>query len=977
MIDRQQIIFSDQVFVRRPFFSSAAYAVDKLKDVLCLNVFRNALWLSSPAFYQELEKKNFDFDLMSRKERLTALKFYNRMSFRATPFGSFSGFGLASWTALEKQVRRKSNQALLHLLPAVTSELESAEGQDLADDTLIAVNPTLYKLSNGWRYSRFETEKSGKLSFFVYLLAYNDVDELLLARLNGSPLTLEQLQGYLEELTDATREECRWHILKLLAGQVLLPGNALSLLVNNNSSKRYTLNYSEDLVLPTAVNSRTDGKSWYAGLDLLGLRGLNEEWQLEIRSAIQALDRLAPIPPKNPLDQFREDFERKFGERSVPILEALDPDLGIAYEGAVQPDEHELLKGIEFRQEQQTTDQLTWSPVHKLLVKEWLQNNKRNDWEPIVLGDRDLSGLTPSGVPFPPSFSVLCSLGEEKLIFHHAGGATANALTGRFSAFGDCFSNFCRSVARQEMAANPDIVFAEVVQVSHKKTDNINRRSQVYDHMIPLNSFPVKGSILPADIDVCIRSGEIFLVHRVTGKRIIPRLPTAFNYHHNDMPLFRFLCALQFNSIRANFDFDPGKLFPGLNFYPRIEYRRTVLSLARWHVNKDEIEHLVSHPLSISRLHLFCRTRGIPVEIAAGRGDQQLVFDLSNDEEAIFFLESLHNTSNSVITEFLGKRGVGLNGNDSFSSQYVLSLSNADQVYFPLPGTPDNDAVVRDFLPGSEWVYMKIYATYQSAEFILTHTLIPWIEKHRRRIRQWFFVRYFDSDSHLRIRFRVDTNDVKDIQYELQSLIGKICEAGLVQKAYFDTYHREIERYTSGLITDVEDVFFRGSECVSQYLMTDRRDENSAEAIWPLLHCYRMIGVFFENDWAQIVTLCSWAADALFKEHGGEKKLKRSMDDRFRELRPVLTATIEKECMENRVPSTMELALRRLSVASIGHQSVFRQRLIADMVHMQVNRIFSSGQRQHETFIWHCMLKLALTAEKMSSRIAVPIIDDR
>jgi hypothetical protein len=35
--------------------------------------------------------------------------------------------------------------------------------------------------------------------------------------------------------------------------------------------------------------------------------------------------------------------------------------------------------------------------------------------------------------------------------------------------------------------------------------------------------------------------------------------------------------------------------------------------------------------------------------------------------------------------------------------------------------------------------------------------------------------------------------------------------------------------------------------------------------------------------------------------------------------------------------------------------------LISDMVHMQVNRIFSSGQRRYEAFIWHCMVRLAIT----------------
>jgi thiopeptide-type bacteriocin biosynthesis protein len=981
MINIRQIKFLDKVFVRRPYFEASAYKVDNLRDVLKTNVFKNAIWIASTEFYKELEKKDFDFDSLNKKERLTALKFYNRMTFRATPFGAFSAFGLADWSNGNAGIKNADADPVLHLLPSVQHELMELESKSLTGDVLIAVNPTLYPLKSGWRYSRHEADEKGKLSFFVYLLQYDQADERLLGYLYEKPLPIAALIQYLIELTDCTNDEAWEHIIRLVDEQVLITKHALSLLSKAPFEDQLSGNYNENLQLPgfisdnkSAFGKIKDGKSVYAGLELQGSIYLPDHCQQDILEALKALDLLAPVPPKNSLDKFGEAFDQKFGERKIPLLQALDPDLGVPFDEDQQAGEHELLKGLDFQINEKTVDQVTWSPVHKLLMKVWLQDSKRGAFEPVILTANDLAGLPGNNLPFPPSTSVFYSVSDDRCVFQNIGGATANALTGRFSAFSEDFEMFCKDISQQESTANPDVLFADIVQVSHRKIDNINRRRHIYDHVIPLNSFPADSALLPEDIDVLVRAGEILLLHRPTGKRVIPRLSTAFNYHHNEMPLFRFLCALQYKSIRANFDFDPEKVFPGLSFYPRIEYGHTVLSLARWYLDSGEIKALINQPLSISRLHLFCRERGIPVMISAGRGDQQLLFDLSNDEEAIFFLESLKDQSNPVITEFIISSKKGFRAFDKFNTQFVISLLNKEAAYHPISVMPEPTYVVRDFYPGSEWVYLKIYATYQSLEVILAETLLPWINQNGHRIKQWFFVRYYDTGSHLRVRFKVDISIVKDLQYELQSLIGSSRATGLLQKAYFDTYQREIERYSASLIEQVEEVFFKGSELVATRLIV-RAGDQEEDQIWPIVHCYEMIIAFFESEWEQVIALSQWAANAFFDEHGGGKSLKRSMDDRFRAMRPALSEAVINGEEANAGSSGLNDSLRRLSQAAVK-KGFDRRKLIADVVHMQINRIFSSEQRRHEALIWHCILKMTISNSKRRSQTETLVMDD-
>jgi thiopeptide-type bacteriocin biosynthesis protein len=440
------------------------------------------------------------------------------------------------------------------------------------------------------------------------------------------------------------------------------------------------------------------------------------------------------------------------------------------------------------------------------------------------------------------------------------------------------------------------------------------------------------------------------------------------------MPLFRFLCALQFKSVRANFDFDPEKVFPGLSFYPRIEYGKCVFSLARWYVKAEEVNELIQRPLSISRLHLFCREKGIPSVISVGRGDQQLVFDLSNDDEALFFLETLIDGTITIVTESLVKVARTEKNADNFNSQFVLSLRNPQVVYAPLPLIPKPEPVIREFHPGSEWLYLKIYATYESIEHLLVRLILPWIRQNQSRIKQWFFVRYYDTGSHLRLRFKVDLSMVEQLQIELQSLFNREQVSGLVQKFYFDTYKREVERYSAELMEDMEWVFYKGSEVVAAKL--NRQTEAGLNnELWPIVHCYQVISLFLNRDVDQISSLAAWAANAFFNEHGGGKDLKRSMDGKYRELRPALLTAMKDE------PDGDFLqfgdAVREIGAKASSLNNFARQKLIADIVHMQINRAFSSNQRKYEAFIWHCILKTAVTISKRPTPAIPYFVDDR
>lgn len=69
--------------------------------------------------------------------------------------------------------------------------------------------------------------------------------------------------------------------------------------------------------------------------------------------------------------------------------------------------------------------------------------------------------------------------------------------------------------------------------------------------------------------------------------------------------------------------------------------------------------------------------------------------------------------------------------------------------------------VERKCIPGTEWLYLKIYTGIKTSDIILKEVITPLIEYFQadNYISKWFFIRYNDPESHLRIRFMLNNTD--------------------------------------------------------------------------------------------------------------------------------------------------------------------------------------------------------------------------
>ena len=129
--------------------------------------------------------------------------------------------------------------------------------------------------------------------------------------------------------------------------------------------------------------------------------------------------------------------------------------------------------------------------------------------------------------------------------------------------------------------------------------------------------------------------------------------------------------------------------------------------------------------------------------------------------------------------------------------------------------------VQRSFMPGSQWVYFKLYTGEKTADEILIRMIIPIVKKLQmtQSFQKWFFIRYSDPDFHLRVRILAsNAQAVGKIICQFHQKLERWNKERLLWKMQLDTYNRELERYGNSLIEESETIFYVDSECVLSIL---------------------------------------------------------------------------------------------------------------------------------------------------------------
>ena len=105
-------------------------------------------------------------------------------------------------------------------------------------------------------------------------------------------------------------------------------------------------------------------------------------------------------------------------------------------------------------------------------------------------------------------------------------------------------------------------------------------------------------------------------------------------------------------------------------------------------------------------------------------------------------------------------------------------------------------------------------------------------------INKYFFVRYYDTDFHIRVRVNIDLNnkDAKEYLFRMYSVFDNFKKEGLIKRIELEEYIAEVERYGGAeVMRDVEYIFMLSS------LIAMREIKENEENKWLEEKYYRFV----------------------------------------------------------------------------------------------------------------------------------------
>ncbi|MCS4305372.1 thiopeptide-type bacteriocin biosynthesis protein [Chryseobacterium sp. BIGb0232] len=263
----------------------------------------------------------------------------------------------------------------------------------------------------------------------------------------------------------------------------------------------------------------------------------------------------------------------------------------------------------------------------------------------------------------------------------------------------------------------------------------------------------------------------------------------------------------------------------------------------------------------------------------------------------------------------------------------------------------------KKFIPGSEWLYVKIYTGVKTADIILEEALLPLLQqlKEEGLIKKWFFIRYNDPKIHLRLRFELSyLKHFGKVLSLLNDYLEEYRNSGEISEFIIDIYQREIERYGEATMEEAEFLFWKSSESiVYEYLHFDDEEKIMVSLYYidKILEC---LGLPIQEK-------LSWITErnlAFKQEFNADKKLNHQLDKKYRVFIINYLEFVESEeyspfrnVILDNINESGE-TLKHIKCHSDALQSFF-----FSVFHMHINRIFVSNQRLFEMIIYDYLFR--------------------
>lgn len=990
-----------------------------LSRLLALPELREALALASPSLMEAIPAWEADpRSAAGARLEPALLRYVARASGRETPFGLFAAWSAgiveprAELSLAPRASARRQARPDLGWLAALADEI--AGRPEIAPLVELIPNNTLYEAGASLVYVEVRREPGRTRHVHSRVRA----TETIRAALEAAPGTPGELAARLRQVYPSLDEaEARAFIHQLRSDQLLVPALAPRLTADEpladligqvralreGAAAELAALRSALEALEAAPMSAGPGPLLAARCATAALppeigaapqgRILVDLYRPPIRAALppalvhrvqRAVALLASLrtPPhrQGALAGVRQRFVERFGDRLVPLGEALDPELGAPLTPERPSVASPLLAGLHLGAAD--PEGATWTPLQRHILSR------------VSAGDADPSGeislsaaelapfVDPAARPLPASICVWLSLfgapgqplERAGVVLEGAGGPSGARALARAATLDPALRAGVQRHLDAEAADQGGAIVAEIVHRPEGGATNASARPAFLGWEIPYlspSSLPPDRQIPVSDLLLSVEDGRFVLRSRRLGREVVPRLSTAHNFDAiAALPLYRFLAMLQSQGTTgAALDRGPLDELPHL---PRISIDGVVVSRARWRLLEHELRALAKNS-GFERFEAVTRLRGrrrLPRWVALAEHDQELPVDLDNPALVDGFVELVARREQITLIELLPDpdRCVATGPDGRYSAEILLPLRRpVDPRPAALPRALHPDPAA---CPGSDWLYARIFAGPASADRLLLDHLAPLARALRTEghIHHWFYIRYGEGGWHLRLRLHGEPDALLSVA--LPRLLAAHAEArrvGLTRRISLDTYEPEVDRYGGHEATPhAHAIFEADSECAAELAGLARGEAGlDTRWRWGLIGVERLIGDLGLRGQGALA-LMERQRRGYAREYHIDAARRGEISELFRRERGALEALRRGSGLPERARRALDRRSEeiRLPVAALraldheGRLSQPMETIAASLAHMHLNRLLRSAAREQEAVLWDLLERL-------------------
>lgn len=1002
-----------KLIVRTPLCTTnTSFGEEEIVALLGETWFREAIYIASPALFdacQELITGKIIVPEKRKKIIQSLAKYYARMSSRCTPFGLFASCSQAGWgestnIVVNHRPKRRTRLDMFYLCRLVQ---ELQQKKNIRNRLRFYPNTSIYFLGNEIRYIETiyiddrrtyrisavdNSEYTGEMlklagkgaticQLAEYLLKYEvepvEAVEFIESMIESQVLTAEwepaitgkeymyQVMETLEHINRTVPDPEIRYIVGLLRNIE----QQLQLLDENNINEPSQYRMIADLIKMLGVPFEEEKI-----FQVDAVQGIQEEStvdsnvQQSLQDVLYLFESIIPYAPNSLLEQFRKRFKERYEDREVQLAEVLDTETGIGFsDPSNMRQDSPLLEGLMLQAGagKESGSFTTWDNYWMKYLAKMQKENKYT----ITLGEKEIEALKTGKAEWPPSISLAFRLANHgKVFIENMGGSSAVNLAGRFTYANGEIDDVINDITQQEEQNNKDVILAEILHMPESRTGNVLQHRACRNYEIPYlakSSVDTNFRIDISDLWVSVVNDRIVLRSKRLNKEIIPRLSNAHNFSMTALPVYHFLCQLQTQNVRQGASFSFGAAENYFRFLPRVEYKKCIVHPATWLLDKKDIERLteVAENDQASAFSIFNVGWNLPRYFVLADGDNELLVDSNNSLLLQSFIRLIKNRQSVRLTEYLGgeSKGIADEHGRKYNAQFVALLVKDKSTYHAVVPRATGNLHLR-FYPGSEWLYLKFYCGFKTADRIIAETIAPLAAKWQKQglIRKWFFIRYYDPRFHLRVRFLLEKpSDTGILLEEMQQAAAQFNSADFIHKIQTDTYEREALRYGYDTMELSESIFHYDSMAVAELLTSENIEDN--RWLWASRIIHELIEDFeFTNE--QKLQYMQQCRDKYAREFTEGSSTKKQLDKKYRSLSSRLYEFLQ---FRDNSPVDSILQKRRSQLKPVinlvlqyhqaGRLTPPVEDFMASHIHMMLNRLFIADARLQEWILYDFM----------------------